>query len=702
MKDRLFVDTETYGTVNLKKYGLDRYLNGDVIECLIVTYALGEQPVSVWDVTSGASMPSEFEDYMLDERIRKTAHNAPFDKKILQTTLGLETDWSAWHCTMSQAYSHGLPGSLEALGPTLGLPMEMRKLKRGAELIQLFCVYHKGKARATRETHPDEWREFLDYARQDTEALREIYRRLPKVNYQGDHLKLWAADQRINERGFYIDQELCTAVVELREEMKAKTDAEIEELTDGRITAGTQRERIQHELIGEHGLWMLDLRRDTMEEALADPNLPPEVRKLLELRMQSSLTSLSKYERALERVGPDGRMRDTLQFSGAGRTGRAAGRGVQPHNMARPNRDREEIEEQIVPAILDGTLPQKYTDLHLACQDALRSMITAEPGCELVAADWSNIEGRCVAWEAGEHWKLQAFVENDAGEGPDLYNILYARLFSKKVEDVEKPERQKGKAFELAFGYGGGVGACVTAASSYGVDLKELARVACDAAPSAIYSKAERNWERAFIRGEDFLLEPEVYIGCDIAKQMYRRTNPKITQLWWDVERAVKWAIERPGSLQFAARCRIWCTPKYLVVELPSKRRLLYAQPKLRTTVEYDDDSEELVRRISITYKHATAKHWKRTYSYGGKLVENITQAIANDVLRAALLRADEDGWPVILHVHDEIVAEVPVAVQPLGYDLPDLIALMERPLWWAEGLPLKAAGYKALRYRKD
>lgn len=697
MNNEFFVDTETFGDVNLKKYGLDRYLNG-AVECLIVTYARDDKAVGCWDVTSGAPMPAEFEDNMLDERVIKIAHNAPFDRKVLRKTMGFDAPWEQWHCTMSQAYAHGLPGSLDSLGVVLGIPVDMRKLKRGEDLIQLFCVKKKGRTRSTAKSHPDDWREFLEYATQDTAALREIYRRLPSHNYRGEHHELWVADMEINERGFFIDQDLCRAAVKLRDAAKAEVDDEIERLTDGRITKGTQRERIHHEIVGEHGVMMLDLTADTMERMLQQPDLDPMARQLIELRMKSSLTSLTKYERALERVGPDGRMKDTLQYSGAGRTGRWAGRGVQPHNMPRPKRPADEIENRIVPLILDGTLPQEYHDVNGACQDALRSMIVAEPGNELIVSDWSNIEGRCVAWEAGESWKLSAFERQDRGEGEDLYRLLFSQLMAKPLEAVTKDDRQQGKAFELAFGYGGGVGACVTAAGTYGIDLPTLARTALENAPDSVVNKAEKTWEQAFIRGEDFMLEPEVYMGCDAAKQLYRKANSKIAQLWWDVERAVKWAIDRPGSVQHVGRCKIWAVPKYLIIELPSGRRLLYAQPKLRVTVEYDEDSEEMSKRVSISYMHASAKQWKRTYSYGGKLVENITQAIANDVLRKAILRARREGWPVILHVHDEIVTEVPIGL----FELDDLNKLMERPISWAKGLPLKAAGYTAKRYRKE
>lgn len=692
-----FVDSETYAAVDLTKVGLDRYLSGDV-ESLIWTFAREECPVQYWDVTSGAAMPSEFEDNMLDERVTKVAHNVPFDSNIARVTLGIDLPWENWHCTMARAYAHSLPGSLETLGMVLGLPAEMQKFIRGKELIKLFCMTPKGQTRKTQRTHPTEWQEFIDYGVQDTAALREVFKRLPLHNYQGEHYDLWVADMEINERGFYIDQDLCRAAVSIKEFMEAQNSAEIAELTDGIITKGTQRARIMNYIVGEQGFLMLNLTSDTIKQTLKNKNLDAITRRLLELRRDSAMTSLAKYERALEKVGSDGRMRHTLQFSGADRTGRWAGRGFQPHNMPRPGRKHEEIENEIIPAILDGTLPQKVDDVNQACKDAVRSAIIAEYGNEFIVGDWSNIEGRCTAWEAGEDWKLDAFRAFDAGTGPDLYNLLFAQMFARVVAEVTKDERQQGKVFELAFGYGGGVGATVSAAATYGVDLPALAKVMHEVASDKIYNKAEKNWKLAFIRGEDQLLEPDVYIGCDIAKQIYRRANPKIMQLWWDTERACRWAIERPGSVHYVGRCKIWRTPTFLIIELPSGRRLLYSEPRVTQTVEYDEETEEIKSRSSIRFKASKKKQWWSDRTYGGKIVENYTQAIANDVLRAFILRCRANGWPLVLHVHDEGVMETPIGF----FSLDDFIEEMEKPLWWADGLPMKAAGYVSTRYRKD
>lgn len=694
-----FCDSETYGNVDLVAVGLDQYLANDP-ESLLWTYARDDGPVQLWDVTSGAPMPAEFEDNMLDERVKKVAHNVPFDCNIARVTLGLDIPWEQWWCTMAQAYAHGLPGSLEVLGHVVGLDPEQQKLIRGKELIKLFCSTPTGQVRKTRHTHPTDWQEFCNYGIQDTATLREIYKKLPQHNYVGEHYDLWVADMEINARGFMVDLEMCQQATDLKERMMAQINAEVEELTSGRIQKGTQRQAIINEIVGEYGFLMLNLQKDNIKKVLEEEDIDDQTRRLLELRRDSALSSLSKYATALKKAGPDGRMRNTLQYSGAGRTGRWAGRGFQPHNMPRPKRDPEEIEEQIVPAILDGTLPQKVDDVNQACSDALRSSIIAAPGNELLVGDWSNIEGRCLAWEAREQWKLDAFAANDADPdtNPDLYVLLYAKSFNIPIEDVNGKQRQMGKGMELSLGYGGGVGAFTNVAASYGLDLDELGRVVPGIVPAGIYNKAEANWKRAFIRGEDLRLEPPVYIACDALKQVYRRANPEIVQMWWDTERACRWAIERPGSVHHVARCKIWRTPAWLIIELPSTRRLLYASPDVRATVEYDEETEEIKKRSTIHYMASKAKQWRRDRTYGGKIVENITQAIANDVLRASILRARAAGYPQVLHVHDEQVAETPEGF----FDLDPFLRLMETPLWWSDGLPLKAAGYVSKRYKKD
>lgn len=695
-----YADSETFSTVDVKR-GVDRYMSAPGFAALLATYAIGDGPVQCWRIDEGEPLPDDLSEAVDDPEIEFVAHNAPFDRNALYYGPGVDIEIPRWRCTMAQAYSHALPGSLEALGAVLGLPPEAQKLVDGKRLIQLFCVPGRdGKRKATYKTDPEDWEKFVEYAIQDTATLREIHRRLPTHNYVGDHLRLYHIDQLINDRGFAIDLELVEAAIRACDRNKAMLDAEVEKMTDGVVTAATQRERVLHWVVGEDGLLLLDLQADTIKRILKEEkDLAPETRRLLEIRLEASMTSTSKYRRALENVGPDGRMRNTLQFSGAGRTGRWAGRGFQPHNMPRPTLDWQEVEDEVVPALLEDRDPKVDANLNEACANAIRSTIVAKPGHELLVADWANIEGRILAWLAGEQWKLDAYAANDREEGPDGYVALYAKSFGISVEEVTGKQRQMGKGMDLSMGYGGGVGAFHNVAKTYGLDIPELAvsvpKLGID---KDIMTKANNAWERAFTRGEDHGLEPDEYIACDALKQVYRRGSPNIAQLWWDLERAIKYAIRNPGRALKCGRCRIWCSGAWLIIELPSGRRLLYAKPQVKIIIEENDETGEPEAKDSVSYMTARAKQWRRERSYGGKFVENITQAAACDVLRAALLRCEDDGWNTVLHVHDEILTEEKFGTRRLQ----DLIDLMTEPLPWSEGLPLAAAGYVSNRYRKE
>jgi len=699
MTQEICLDTETYSTVGVRA-GNDRYMGAPNFACLLASYkaSLNTPPV-VWRVDEGEPIPEFLAAAVEDPGTKYVAHNAPFDRNALYYGLGIDTDIRQWQCTMAQAYAHGLPGSLETLGAVLGLPPEQQKNTEGARLIQLFCVPdRKGNRKATWRTHPGDWQQFVDYALQDAVTLFEIRKRLPTHNYVNEHLELFYIDAEINQLGFQLDMPLVEAAMKVINKNKARIDKQVEKLTDGRIKKATQREAIQTEIVGEYGLLMLDLQADTIKAILKTPVLSPNLRQLLELRLEGAMTSLAKYRRATEMIGPDGRMRYTLQYCGAQRTGRWAGRGFQPHNMVRPTLKWEFIEKEIVPAVLKGDVTPVHKNVNEACANMLRSTIIAKPGHELIAADWANIEGRILAWLAGEKWKLEGYRMYDAGLGPDSYVALYARSFGIAPENVTDAQRQMGKGEDLSMGYGGGVGAFVNVAHTYGLDLDELGRVVPDLVEPGVLNRAESRWERAFVRGEDSGLEPEVFIACDSLKQIWRRQHPATTQLWWDVERAVKMALRNPGSLYQVARCKIWYAGAWLIIELPSGRRLLYAKPQIKIVFEEDEETGEEKARDYISYMAANAKQWRRERSYGGKFVENIDQAIGNDFLRASLVELKRLGWHTVLHVHDDIANEEPKGERTLD----ELIEVMNRELPWSKGMPLAAAGYVSPRYRKD
>jgi DNA polymerase len=366
--------------------------------------------------------------------------------------------------------------------------------------------------------------------------------------------------------------------------------------------------------------------------------------------------------------------------------------------MPRPTLKPEFIEGEIIPAILKGDVSKVHKNVNEACANMLRSVIVAKPGSELVVSDWANIEGRVLAWLAGEQWKLEGYKLYDKGEGPDSYVALYARSFGISVDEVTGEQRQMGKGMDLSMGFGGGVGAFRNVAATYGLDLDDLGRTVPDLVHADILKKADARWAHEYIRGEDLGLEPDVFIACDALKQVWRKAHPAITELWWTLERGIKSVIRNRGTVWTAARCKIWYTGQWLIIELPSGRRLLYANPQVKIIYEHDEETDEPVARDSISYMNANIKQWRRERSYGGKFAENITQAVANDVLRAALVTCKREGWSTVLHVHDEIINEEPYGTRSLE----SLNELMTRELPWSKGLPLAAAGYVSDRYKKD
>jgi len=700
MLDETCLDTETFSPVNVTA-GIDRYMSAPTFATLLVTYTVGEQPVECWRVDEGEPMPASLKERHEDPKTIFTAHNAPFDRGALFFGLGMMTDLDQWRCTMAQAYSHALPGSLGALGAVLGLPADEQKNKDGQRLIQMFCVPdRKGNRKCTYKTDPIDWEKFVAYGIQDAVTLRKIRKLLPSHNYVGEHLELYHIDQEINERGFMVDMQLIDAAMDVCDRNREALDAQCEKLTNGIITAATQRQRILHHLVGEEGFIMIDLKADNIKKILAEEKdtMPKPVKQLLELRLEGAMTSIAKYRRAKETAGADGRIRNTLQFAGAGRTGRWAGRGFQPHNMTRPTLKPEFIEAEIIPAVLKGNVKKVHKNVNEACSNMLRSVIVAPSGKELVVSDWANIEGRVLAWLAGEQWKLDGYAAHDAGDGPDSYVALYARSFGISVDEVTGAQRQMGKGMDLSMGFGGGVGAFRNVASTYGLDLDELGRTVPDLVQPKVLKKATARWEHQYIRGEDLGLEPAVFIACDALKQVWRTQHVAITELWWALERAIKSVLRNPGTSWTVGRCKIWYTGKWLIIELPSTRRLLYANPQVKIIYEHDEESDEPVARDSISYMNANVKQWRRERSYGGKFAENITQAVANDVLRASLRDCKREGWTTVLHVHDEIINEEMYGTRSLA----DLSELMTRELPWSKGLPLAAAGYVSDRYKKD
>lgn len=681
----LFFDFETRCQLPIS-VGTERYARA--AEPTLLSYALGDGPVSLWEIDR--PRPERFINLCHNPDVLLVAHNVPFDEAILRNAWGITVPPERLHCTQAQAYAHSLPGSLQALGAALGLGHDTAKDAEGHKIMLKFCSPLKDGTYRDRHSHPEEWAKYCEYARQDVVALREVYKRLPTHNYSGDHKRVWNLDFEINRRGFAVDLELAQAAVKVTEKAKRRMDKQVADLTGGAATATTQRDKVLLHIVGDHGLNLVDLKASTIRELL-DGELDEATRTLLELRLEGSRNATSKYQKMLD-TACDGRVRYTLQFSGADRTGRWAGRGLQPQNLLRPNiSDFEYIEDVLIPAIKSGAVLGKdmepvYGTPVDACANALRSAIMAEEEKVLTVADYSNIEGRVLAWLAGEEWKLEAFRQFDAGTGPDLYKLLYHRLFRVPLEAVGKKERTVGKVADLACGFLGSVGAFVSFAAIYNLDLAELTAETPGIVPPHAWQKGLDSYKWAVENERDYGLERDVYAACRALVEVYRQSHPATVQFAYDLHNAMIFCTDNPGVVHTVGRLKVWRSGAWLIVELPSGRRMLYAGPKVRR----NDEEREV-----LTYMNARGKQWRRMVSWGGLTVENVTQAVANDVLRVGLTRVADAGYATVLHVHDEIVDEG----EP---HLAELIDLMTRQIEWAPGLPLAAAGYVATRYRKD
>lgn len=449
--------------------------------------------------------------------------------------------------TMVIAYQHGLPGALGDLCDVLRMPTDKAKDKDGKRLVQLFCKpqpeCYKVR-RHDRYTKPEDWIKFVNYCRLDVEAERELFKALPKWNCTEWEHRLQVLDAEINRRGMQIDVELAEAAVDLSERNKKLLAEETQRQTNGEVGAATQRDALIDYMAREYG-WKIDtMTKAELEKRVDDPSVPEPVRELLKLRLMSTKTSIQKFKALLRRVNKDGRMRGGLQFRGASRTGRWSGRGFQGQNLARPTVSQKEID--FATEVLkqrDGTFECFYDDPSVILPNLLRGEIIAPAGKKLIVADYSNVEGRVLAWLAGEEWKLQAFRDFDAGYGHDLYKLAYARAFGVKPEDVTKPQRQIGKVLELALGYGGGAPAFARFAKAYGIDLSDMAEYVKSTAPRAVWLEAVDGYPYFVEKNRTGGLEREAFIACETLKRLWRKTNPKIVQFWANVGQAVQKAI---------------------------------------------------------------------------------------------------------------------------------------------------------------
>ena len=643
-KRRLFVDIETYSSIDITKAGAFKYMEAPDFEILLIAYAWDDGPVQVIDLTD-SSDPYHFWEWLTDPDIVKVAHNSAFERAAFAEILEGYMPPEQWEDTMILAAYNGLPMSLDDAGAALHLPVQ--KNKEGTALISYFCkpckptISNKGRTRNLPEHAPDKWERFVEYCRRDVEVCQAIYYRLNSYPVTDLERKVWALDARINERGVKVDLELARAAIDVDEAFRQENMEELHRLTglDNPNSVAQLKDWLE-----AVGITCDSLSKATVAELL-EKATDPTTRRVLELRQLLGKTSTKKYEAMVAAAGREDRVRGITQYYGAARTGRWAGRLVQLQNLPQNHLDHIDLVREIVRAKdLEG-LEMLYDNVPDVLSQLIRTAFVAKPGHTFHVVDYAAIEARVIAYLAGEQWRLDVFAQ-----GGDIYCSSASQMFKVPVvkHGINGHLRQKGKVAELACGYGGGVNAL----KAFGADKMGLT-------------------------------EEEM---ADIVTQ-WRAASPTIPKLWRDVEQAAKQALRNPGR-SFGIPCGVTYArdADALRCRLPSGRVLTYWGAQL------DNDGN-----ICFMGQNQTTRKWEPTNTWGGKLVENIVQAVARECLAVAMLRLDAAGWRIVFHVHDEVVIEAPE-----GTTWEDAAAIMGQPLDWAPGLLLRGDGYSTKFYMKD
>ena len=698
---RLWLDRETWNTLDLKVVGT--YVYADTAEDLLISYALDNEPAKVWDCTCEPA-PADLLSALADPTFEVWAHNAQFDKAVHngRNQRGLPcVVLERWRCSMAHALSHALPASLADLCKVLKVPADIGKLSDGKKLVRLFTQPQPGNRkilRATRATHPAEWERFKQYAINDITAMRECVRRMPTWNWDASCIAEWHQDQRINERGFQVDTELTKAGARAAITEKARIASRFAELSQGAFTPG-QREKFRVYLSGRLGYDLDNTQSGTFQVLLRDPAMSPDVREMMQLAIASNKTSTAKYAALDPAVSPDGRFRGGLQFAGAGRTRRWAGRLYQAQNLPSRGLPPAEVIEDYIEHLKLGTHALFFEELMLLGAAALRGCVVVPEKKKMVVADLSNIEGRVLAWIAREMWKLQAFREYDAGTGPDLYNITAVSIIGGDPWKVEKKNRNAfGKVPDLASGYQGGVAGYQTFARAYGLKMSDFWDTIQKMIAPEHVNKARENlnaWGRPQL--ESLEIDETEWVASETCKLAWRARHPATKKFWYDLGGAAKNAIQNVGvvfSVGPFIKLRVVAQmgQRWLVIRLPGGRFLTYFDPHITDdgTLAYWGEAAEEGR---------TTRQWVRVFTHGGKLTGNCCQTIARDILAPSLTVAEQRGYKPILSVHDEVLTEVPDTDE---FNAEGLVKIMATNPVWAPDLPLAAAGFETYRYKKD
>ena len=648
----LAIDLETYSDNDIK-YGVYKYVDTPQFEILLLGYSFDDEPVQVADLTK-EEMPARVLQALFNGAVTKTAFNANFEITCLKKFYP-DMPAEQWECTSVLALYNSLPTGLDNVAKILKLADDKQKDTRGKALINYFskpCRPTKtngGRTRNLPEHNPEAWETYIEYNRQDVVVEKEIRKKLIDLKPPEIEHKYWLMDQEINSRGARINEKLVNNAIRMNREQQKELLAKAKELT------GLENPNSP----GQLKRWVEDRLGETVDSIdkkaiveLLKKDIPEDVRKMLGMRQQLGKTSIKKYEAMQQALTSDGRVHGMFQFYGAMRTGRWAGRIVQLHNLPRNNMESKELD--IARAFVkNGDLEMMelcYENVPDTLSQLVRTAITATPGYRFIVDDFSAIEARVIAWLAGEKWRQDVFAE-----GGDIYCASASAMFGVPVikHGVNGHLRQKGKIAELALGYGGSVGA-----------LKQM--------------------------GADKMGLSDTELQEIVVK--WRDASPAITKLWWDVDSAAKNAIKTGGTVKIKQGSLVFKRKRgALFIELPSGRHLVYIKPEI---------GENRFGGESILYQgmEQGSRKWGRLETYGGKLVENIVQAIARDCLAAAMLRLKDAGYKIIMHIHDEVVMEVPDGKGSLG----EVTKIMSKNEPWETGLIKTADGFEGQYYMKD
>ena len=646
----LSIDLETYSDVDLGSCGVYRYVEGD-FHILLFAYAFDDDEVCVVDMACGEQLPKEVRDAIFDENIIKSAWNAQFERTCLSQHFGTRLSPDSWQCSMVWAASLSLPLKLKTAAEVLKTGEQ--KDDAGERLIKYFSVPCKptktngGRTRNLPEHAPEDWERFKSYCKQDVRTERDIRHKLEAFPLKESEWDFSHMDQRINDRGVLIDRALVEQAITCDLLMSEAMTKKAYELT------GLENPNSVSQLKGwleERGIEIDSLGKKNVSALIQDldkHSIDAEAQEMMRLRLQMAKSSVKKYQAADRYVCKDGRAHGLFQFSGANRTQRWAGRGIQLQNLPQNHIGTLDEARELVKLGCFDMVESVYGNTPDILSQLIRTMLIAKPGCVFTIADFSAIEARVLAWLAGEQWRLDAFHN-----GEDIYCASASQMFGAPVvkHGINGELRQKGKVAELACGYGGAAGALINmGALDMGLKESEL--------PGIIES--------------------------------WRTANPRIVQFWWDVEKA---AIEtiKDHKERTVGKVAFQFSANTLWIVLPSGRRLAYIKPRLQPN---------RFGRMAITYEGLNAANkWSRGETYSGKLVENITQATARDLLAEAMWRLEQSRLDIVGHVHDEVILEVPEN----SVTVDEVVSIMSQNPPWSEGLPLDAAGYTGHYYFKD